>query len=796
MNNTNTQFKVLVSGSDPLVDAIIAVMKHSEATNARKFLNLMNSIIDYYLVRASEEQVIYPIIRISHAPQWAREVLLEFLILKLSIYYNADTITQLCKAFSPSYVYLRNPQEERHYREYTKPCKNYIQKISAKLPLQYQSVSGRKNIIVCSQSDLRVSRTDKNNFIAEFYDTIGKLQTVKNLILCQGIGARQVQNNISAAKKASYQIAFDNVFVFYTNNKQINSFEKINLDKWNQLGVGLKNCFVFDFSDKPFCLRDEIRRGKMLSKKLLGISEDQFDESHPHFITFDEDETNFLFDWEKHYEHKLFKDDQLFFSDILGAMLDESDYRIRECNYFSLCFDEDTIDSYKQYLSSKDNEGDYDYSFTWQLDEIKPKIESAIKEQLDSFGFDSDVHPIAVVVDKSAPQCLLDKLKHYLKSIDNGAKVKYYDYSALKAKDGVNGIKESLVFVLQYRPHYVDKPYPKYPNSFDAYSVNEGQYIYDIINGFIFQDMYDWDRYTYDIYKYKLLSSEYRYKTLGAYYKPANKPSSKQVVGEIEFSDECRGTHNITYIEGVYADGKAIHIPETGFVIYELCNGVRKVGRLSDMKDDDGLFPSITKLQKLDDVAKGLVEYIGDQQNRNSQEEQTIRKTLCNQGKITEAERDSSVALWRIVLGKRVNNDNVLDAMNLGLENGEKISEKQFKAWLDRSKEMILPRSRKHQKHLIDHLFGVDSDTTRVYLSIMRNKKAAANAQTKRYNIMLDDFLCKTLPSNANIDVDLFKEIENSDINDLLQLKSVADLKALVDLLCDRIDMKTTKEIK
>ena len=58
---------------------------------------------------------------------------------------------------------------------------------------------------------------------------------------------------------------------------------------------------------------------------------------------------------------------------------------------------------------------------------------------------------------------------------------------------------------------------------------------------------------------------------------------------------------------------------------------------------------------------------------------------------------------------------------------------------------------------------------------------------------MMNRFLSRTLTSV--IDADLFEEISESEINDLLELRNLGDLESLIDMLREEIHLKTVKEI-
>ena len=787
MNTSKEKFYALAKSESAAVDSLIEAMAHTKRTDARHFLMVMNSIVDYYLQREPlEGEICYPIIRVPHAPDWAQEVLLKFLILKLSLHYNSDTIALLKQKLGSKTINLKdNKDDAKYYRSYCVPCKAYLKEVISNVSQEFIGSSGHKNIIFCSEGDMRVSREDKNKFVSEFYGEIDNLFTDKNLIMCQNLDADKIRS-ILKEHKDTENVNIDNAFVFYTNNEKINSLESTSLERWNKVyHVGLKNCFIFDFSGDPFRLRYEIRRGVTLCKKFPMIPEKEF-MHYQHYIVFDERETNFFFGWQNQYEHKVFNDDQLMFTDILGSLLDEAEYRIQERNRFALCLNQNTEFAYQKYLNNSFydyNNEDYRLSFEWQAEISRSKITPTLRSIMLPLK-----NELAVVVDKSTPSDLKTELTHYLQSINPNINIKFYNYSALKLQGGKNGIKESCVIVMQYRPHYIRDSYAKYPNSFDPYIVRKGQYIFDIIQGFVFQDMYAWDKYDYDLTMYELLSSEYRDKILDDIEKP-KKPSYRRVQGETEFSDEKGPARATVYVRGTFEDGTRFNIPETNFIIWE-GDGERQVSRFSDLKRND-MLSSVKKFQEMDSIAEHLQIFIQRNQDNANENERIIRNSYYSQGQITEEERDSSIILWKIILAKKIRSlgsETVYEAVKKGLTEAEQISKNQFKSWADTSNNMMLPRSKVHQRKLFEYL-GLPSP----YLFIMRSKKAATKNGTRKFNSMINQFLSRTL--TREIDNDLFEEIYNSDINDLLNLENINDLISIVDMLREEICLKTINEI-
>ncbi len=785
-----TEFENIANKSSEEVESILNAMWHTKSDDARRFLNVINCIVDYYINKQTEgTSVCYPIIYLPHSPLWAREVLLKFLIIKLSLYYNNDTRALLAKKTNRN-VNL-GMGDDTHYKKYIYPCKQYLRKVFSNVTDNLLGESGHKNMIVCTENDIRVPRADKNPFIKEFFGEPNDLFTDKNLIMDFSLDQDAIRSQLKQYRNEK-NVLIDNLFLFYTNNDKVKSFESDALSRWNSAyHIGVKNCFVFYFSEKPFRLNSIWNRGKQLSKNYLALTDKDFSQ-YKHFIVFDESETNYLFNRKNAYEHKYFPDDQLMFKEVLGSLLDTAEYKIQERNKFALCLNTELSTLYKQYLSkeyTEYDEEDFQLSFEWQKGEVINDILPFIQDVVSHYVQNDRV---AVVLDKKTDSDVKQALTSLFKSFKSDLVIQYYDYSALKPIKGTgNGIKEECVIVLQYRPHYVKQLYAKYPNSFDPYTVRNGQYICDVLQGFVFADMYLWDKYEYDKLKYQILRSEVRKMLFGSICMP-EKPTITKVTGvETDFSDEST-SRGLTYVKGIYENGQKFNILDSDYVICEV-EGERRMARLNDLKRED-LLTSITKMQKLDEISAELGSIIEREKTKSDEREKIVRQTFFSLGKLSELERDSDVALWKILLKKKIESEGlkqVYDAVMSGLKPNERIQSNQFRRWADLEDKMILPLQKICQRRLFDYLGLLQNSP---YLSIMRSKKLSAKRDTRSYNSMITNFLLRTLFSE--IDNDLFEEINSSEINDVLQLTNVSELQAIVELLNEKIHLNKIAKIQ
>ncbi|MBR4326393.1 MAG: hypothetical protein IKP73_12790 [Bacteroidales bacterium] len=785
-----TEFENIANKSSVEVDSILSAMRHTKSDDARRFLKVINCIVDYYINKPTENtSICYPIIYLPYSPQWAREVLLKFLIIKLSLYYNNDTRALLAKKTNRN-VNL-GMGDDTHYKKYIYPCKQYLRKVFSNVTDNFLGESGHKNMIVCAENDIRVPRADKNPFIKEFFGEPDDLFTEKNLIMDFSLDQGAIRSQLKKYRNEK-NVLIDNLFLIYTNNDKVKSFESDALSRWNSAyHIGVKNCFVFYFSEKPFRLNSIWNRGKQLSKNYLALTDKDFSQ-YKHYIVFDESETDYLFNRKNTYEHKYFPDDQLMFKEVLGSLLDTAEYKIQERNKFALCLNSEISTLYKQYLSKEYtdyDEEDFQLSFEWQKGKVESEILPFIQDVVSQYVQNNRV---AIVLDKKTDSDVKQALTSLFKSFKSDLVIQYYDYSALKPIKGTgNGIKEECVIVLQYRPHYVKQLYAKYPNSFDPYTVRNGQYICDVLQGFVFADMYLWDKYEYDKLKYQILCSEVRKMMFGRICMP-EKPTITKVTGvETDFSDEST-SRGLTYVKGVYENGQKFNILDSDYVICEV-EGERRMARLNDLKRE-ALLTSITKMQKLDEISAELGSIIEREKTKTDEREKIVRQTFFSLGKISELERDSDVALWKILLKKKIESEGLkqaYDAVMNGLKPNERIQSNQFRRWADLEDKMILPLQKICQRRLFDYLGLLQNSP---YLSIMRSKKLSAKRDTRSYNSMITNFLLRTLFSE--IDNDLFEEINSSEINDVLQLTNVSELQAIVELLNEKIHLNKIAKIQ
>ena len=799
------KFKHIIDTPSPVVDAIVdKAMFHTRKDDARRFLYFMDSYICYYLNKDYNE-LCFPIIRIPSCPDWARELFLKYLILRLSIYYNQDSINNLKPEQSLHLKYVdpfdsEKAREARKHNKYISKWNSFKRAITTvNEDKKYIGENSHKNLIFCTPNDLMVSRENKNEFIKEFYGKPDDIFSDKNLCICHDLTSKNIRQKIKEAKS---EVKIDNIFVFFTNNDECKSLRKANIEKLNRSGnTDIKNCFIFDFSDHPYRLSETLSRDKRLSFIFPGFSEKEY-QFNDNFTCLTDEEARYIFkpnfkdSGESQHWHAADNDmwHNNYFVPLIGVFTDNAEYWVQERNIFSLCLSDNLSTNYKQRLKSFTTDVDehiFDESFEVQrnyAEMIKKEIFNKLKGR-------EDVDRIALVVDYFTPNEMRTELKYILEPY----KVSVYRYNQLRPKrignkhSLGNEIKEKDVFVLRYRPHNAKSAFSNYPNSFDPFTTNPGQSIIEIIQDYVFIDKYLWDKYDYELEQYKYLNSVFRREVLGGFSKPIkpNPDDYPRISGDDDPNEE-RNTNrqNVAMVDIRYENGRPSRIAESEWVIYQTQDDYMAISRLKDLKEDD-IINQVIAVQRLDEITDELSRTIIEREREGTEQEKITRNSYYTQGIITLEERDSDTFLWKILLWKKVEQKSQTQVYNeimATLKESDKVQFNAFLRWIDKSNSMMLPLQKATQKRLMEYL-GLSP----AYLQVMRSKKMTEINKTRKNNNMLDSFLADYLLTD--IDEDTFEDFKSAPINEILRYERISDLKALVELLNENINLKKVVSI-
>lgn len=801
----NEKFKHIIDTPSPVVDAIVdKAMFHTRKEDARRFLYFMDSYICYYLNKDNNE-LCFPIIRVPSCPIWAREVFLKYLILRLSIYYNQDSLSNLKPEQSLHMMYVDpydsvKAREARKHNTYISKWNSFKRTIATlNKEKNYIGENNHKNLIFCTPNDLMVSRENKNEFIKEFYGEPDDIFTQKNVCICHDMTSKDIRQRIKEVKSEVY---IDNIFVFFTNNDQCKSLRKANIEKLNRSrNTGIKNCFVFDFTDHPYRLAETLNKDKRMSFIYPGYGEKEY-QYNDNYTCLTDEETQYIFKPQIKEsgisQHRHISDNEMwhnnYFIPLIANFTDNAEYWVQERNTFSLCLSENLSATYKQRLKSFTTDTDehiFDESFEVQKT-FAEKIKREILTRLD--GKD-DVDRIALVVDYFTP----DQMKSELKNLFEPYITNVYSYNHLRPmRIGNkhllgNKLKEKYVFVLRYRPHNSKSVFANYPNSFDPFTTNPGQYVIEIIQDYIFIDKFIWDKYDYELEQYKFLNSVYRREIMGGFDKPV-KPNSDdypRISGDDDPNEE-RNTNRqtVAMVDITYENGRPSRIAESEWVIYQTQDDYMGISRLKDLKEDD-VVNQVIAVQRLSEISDELSKTIIEREREGTEQEIITRNSYYTQGIITLEERDSDTFLWKILLRKKVGQKSqiqVYDEIMATLKESDKVQFNAFLRWIDKSNSMMLPLQKATQKRLMEYL-GLSP----AYLQVMRSKKMTEINKTRKNNNMLDSFLADYLLTD--IDEDTFEDFKNAPINEILRYERISDLKALVELLNENINLKKVVSI-
>lgn len=759
----NDNFIKLVTGESAAVSEISSVMAHGKAQEAKLMLNYLNSVIDYYLER-KDGGLRFPVVHIPNAPDWAESVFAEFLVLKMALSYGGDVISRLKAEKANNTIYTsgdtRKDKAVDNYRTYIKKI------VRAGIP--GMSLEG-KNLMFCEEKVLNATRGNRNVHLETVIGGFNKLRNEAPLSVCSGIGRKEIDKE--TYDDEAFGDTIKNLFVFYRNASR---YKWMNGPGIRQAGMpNVRNCFVFLFSPRP-------QRLYRTRERMVGFGHDKFEMlpekealRNKDFITLTEEESLYLFGREHVSQHVFIPDNQLMFNELIGSYVNSCQYPVLERNHLSLCLTLQLCDDYlKKAMESAPEElpSDTAMSMEYQLDVSKEDVIPRIRE------FIGEGRRVAFILPHDASR----KEKEALAGLfGNRRKISFYSFSDMKPKKGKIMIKESCIISLTYRGHFAGSPFHRYPNSLDPYIVNEGQRILEIIHGFAFNSVREWDMYEYRKLLALSLNSEFR-KERGYALEQPTKPTVEKAEYDSEPDAEGRGAvprHSV-----IFEDKTRTSVLDTDLIICGPKSGMR-IMRVSDATDEydtlEGM--EIQKLSDLDDIVKIFME---NQDTKGRQSIESLRKYFVSAGRITEKEAASGNTIWNILLRHKVEAEGeqaVYDEIMKPFEH--KISLTAFRRWHDPDDSMILPRDKKTQRRLMECLGLTDS-----YLFAMRAVKRAAVSDTRGRNETIDRFMLSYLLED--ITPELFEEFRESSVNESFQIQDQGDLEAFVSSLREEIRLK------
>ena len=761
MEHITQQYKDFASTESSCFSLILDAMYHTKKGEGKLFLNMMNNIVDYSINESiKNDNINYQIIHVPNCPDWARELLIRFIIYKTTLTFNKTTVKRFVKSIQN--IIVNNDRKEI---KLIQDRNKYYRKLSKIFNINEIPNNNSKSLIITKEQDLIVRKSDKNPWIYDFFSK--KIEDKEhNLILSTNITATELEKAIKDLKKENIP-NIENIFIFHSPNKSkvTNSYNTTQLERLNRYGFNIKNCIVFSLTDQPFKLYYTIDNVKCrLASSLLNKTINKYDDFDG-FITFTQKESEFLFN-RKFNQETYFIDckERAFFTSEIDQFLDLLPHNLKFKNNLALSFTDSLQNYFVQCLKkeikdfSKELCGDF-------FNLLKELWCNEVKDHIDFFLGNST--NIGFVLPKNTPNNIKNELLGLFQRCDRRINCYSLDSS-------LSNISAEKIIVLQYR--YTNKFYKSYPNSFDPLPLKNNQKALNIFNRLTHNDYYEWNIYWYNKDLNGLLYSKFREKELNWSKKTYQRPVLPDVLDYLNEAENEARTYQTEKCKIYYAyENRPKEFLACERVLYKE-NNVFRIAELKDISNLENI-----QIQMLDLIIDQVKDFISKRSDDKTKTEFFLRKDP--KFKLTEAEIHSSIELWKLLLKREITKfgeEVVYEAIFNSIPVEERISLNSFNQWHNFENTMILPRSRKHQKVLLSYLgFELKS----AYFLIMIAKKLSNIKNSRLLNSQIETLLRKSLVNTVN--EKLFNSLSNShsDIFALLDIKDIGDLNALIDLL-------------
>ena len=766
------KFQNLIQGERGLFPSVCEMMLHSQVESGRSFLCAMNNIVDHFVNKGgSANDINYQIIYVPTSPKWARELLVRFLIHKIAL-TTSTRLSTLAKMKSSGPLHLPEGLSSR-----TKQFKllqaerqyffNIKRLFDGKIPTDSLA---NKSLFVVQDKDITTRKQDKNPWLELLYTT-DIIHGNGNALVTTTQTAHDIESLIRSNRDCIPKI--DNIFIFHSQNRGriTNSYNYDQLKRLNQYGMGIKNCFVFYISERPFRLYYTIDNIKYsLSSHLLNKDVRKYDDFDG-FITFSPDEIDLFFKRTRLQNvYVIDPPERIAFTAELDSYFEELAHNYKIKNSLSLAF---TPESQSVFLSEcNDQAGTHMeqlvnpflnyYSQFWE-DEIQKEINNYI----------GDSYAVAFVLPPGIDKPYKKALKQAFLSPTR--KITIATYDQLK-----EGIKADLVILFTFR--YTDIKYKSFPNSFDPIPLKNGQRGLTIINRLTHNRYYEWNKHFYDKDYNGALFSSFRKDVIGWSKKVVPRPILPDILSDIDEAEADAREYMAERCTVYFNHGQSKRL-SADRVLYE--DGQHyNICTLKELPFEEGM-----KIQMLDELVDQIRDSLVKKTDSSLKSEGYIRKDPTYN--LSDDEIKSDIELWKILLKRKVDENGVEVTYNAIFPQNKEITLRSFEKWFDFDYPMILPRSRKSQNSLLTYLgFNLGSPYHRVILT----KKLMKNSNTRLLNSQIESLL-QSILMVSSVNDEQFEELveEHSEILTLLEINNAVDINILVQLL--DIKLKTVKDI-
>lgn len=769
---TQEKYQNLNSHETGFFSAVCDMMQHSKVADGRRFLCAMNNIVDHFYERKQEGGINYQIIYVPTCPEWARELLVRFLIHKTA-FSNAQHFINLAKKKTTGAMALPMglSAKSKQYKQIAEERKYYAKFLKLFGEESLTNNSDSKSLFVVQEKDVVTRKQDKNPWLEQLYTT-NLICNDDNTIVTNNLSAHDIENVFRKNRDNIPNI--ENLFVFHSQNrgKITFSYNLDQLDRLNQYGVGIKNCFVFYITERPFRLyyaKENVKSS--LVANLLNREIKRFDDFDG-FITFTPDELDLMFKREGlGARYIIDSTERDIFTAEIDSYLDELPHNYIVKNALSLAISPET-----QCYFIKECESETGIS---QSEVVSPFLNYYMQLWDDDIAFRileqiENYHSVAFVLPPGIDNVYKKAIKKCFSSESRQIIIK--DFNQLR-----DGLDEDFVVLFSFR--YTDERYKTYPNSFDPLPLKKGQRGLTVINRLTHNRYYEWNKHFYEKDFNDLLFSSFRKEKLGWSKKVLQKPIMPDILSDIDEAESDAREYLAERCMIVFESGRAKRLAADR-VLY--VNGGRYCfSSLKELPFEEGM-----KLQLLDELVSQIKDNLIKKSDSDLKSEGYIRRDPSFA--LTEEQINSNIELWKYLLKRKVDELGVEATYEAIFPNNKEISLRGFEKWFDFDYPMILPRSRKSQNSLLSFLgFKIGSPYHRVILT----KKLIKNNNTKVLNSQIESLLQSVLTVSSVSD-DYFVKLyeEHSEILTLLEINSASDVNILVQLL--DINLKTVKSIK
>lgn len=793
-----------VGQETPSFEAIMNILSplNDHAEEGRKFLCLVDHIVDFYLLRerVSEDEVKMPIVYFPLCENWVQELCEEFIALKISLLWGDGTRMSI-KSSCKSYIYLPEKVSKKTQEALTKQYKfkKSVVKHLTDDSLGYPAKDNQKCFVFSRSLSDEFHITLKTKGHYHFCrDLMGlEFSTEKSTIL---LGENE-SDVYTAIEKNDGSVKIPNIFLFLQkdmdgrNTPLCMQMQRATINEYNEdYDTGILNVFFFVFSQKPYRLQRIYENKHNLVERL---QREKVAETRD-FISFTKEEMDYLFSRKDAdiniYELGCKEGSELHeIKNAFDLLLQDMPHEVKLRNQLAICFTGRSRTRIKDQLLELNPEANNIY-LDYFLQFIKEKYDKELSPVLLEW---INFHQIAVVLDYNVEDYYKEQLKEYLISECGATSVKIYTFKGFKAhKESqifLNSITENKILVLSMLNHCTGHNWAIYPNSFDQYHLNSGQSVLQINNKIVFDPRFSWYVYRYAEQQKLLLNSNFRINymknAIPLPQKPTyvgTEPKEDEDEQDIRRRQSGREQNRISISFGP-RQHKTMNEDDLILCAYE---GEINICTISDVIRD---FESYSDLlvQPLEDFYRPLEIFIDNEEQRIGDGESLIRNDL--KFGLSEEEIKSSREMWKILLEHRVaeyGEEVVYNEIMKSLLPIERIQLNSFKRWLDPSENSILPRSRRMQKRVIEEYLRIDG----LYTRILRHRKSRTSTNTEDKNTIFRTFLTHCL-----LEADTQKAYIglSNEVRDYLNIANGNDIKDIVALIKEEtLNLRQIKSIK